>query len=279
MRNYRDLTPHEVERLKDEYPITANRRLAIRYGVSIDGISKLAKNLGWKKDRSSVCTGSCGGHTPTSEEEAWIVQHFPNTPNPEIMQRIDIAERTLYRIARRYGLKKDKRYLSRMRRANLKEASRKCKELGVYMENAERAKIMWQKTKVKPREEWPGYKPGLKPWQQPGMTRQQIRARQTKGRGNHEASAQDGTLPYHIRRKAADQAQSVQEHHTQSFDTQVHDDKGLQLFCDRGRSEHYMLRRADTAIHEARSNGKTVRTEGGSSRRIGRNRIKRLKND
>lgn len=31
MRNYRDLTPHEVERLKDEYPITANRHLAIRY--------------------------------------------------------------------------------------------------------------------------------------------------------------------------------------------------------------------------------------------------------
>ena len=60
MRNYRDLTPHEVERLKDEYPITANRRLAIRYDVSIDGISKLAKNLGWKKDRSSVCTGSSG---------------------------------------------------------------------------------------------------------------------------------------------------------------------------------------------------------------------------
>ena len=51
-----------------------------------------------------------------------------------------------------------------------------------------------------------------------------------------------------FRRKAADQAQSVQEHHTQSFDTQVHDDKGLQLFCDRGRSEHYMLRRADTTL-------------------------------
>ena len=65
-----------------------------------------------------------------------------------------------------------------------------------------------------------------------------------------------------FRRKAADQAQSVQEHHTQSFDTQVHDDKGLQLFCDRGRSEHYMLRRADTTLHEARSNGKTVRTKG-----------------
>lgn len=51
-----------------------------------------------------------------------------------------------------------------------------------------------------------------------------------------------------FRRKAVDQAQSVQEHHTQSFDTQVRDDKGLQLFCDRGRSEHYMLRRADTTL-------------------------------
>ena len=29
MRNYRDLTSHEVERLKDEYPITANRHLAM----------------------------------------------------------------------------------------------------------------------------------------------------------------------------------------------------------------------------------------------------------
>lgn len=242
MRNYRDLTPQEVERLKDEYPITANRHLAIRYDVSIDGISKLAKKLGWKKAYASVRIGRSGGHTPTAEEEAWIVQHFPNTPNPEIMQRIDISESTIYRIARRYGLKKDKRYLSRMCRANLKEASRKCKELGVYKENAEHAKAMWEKTKMRPREEWPGYKPGLKPWQQPGMTRRKyVRGRQ-KGRGNHEASAQDGTLPHHVRRKAADQAQSVQEHHTQSFDTQVHDDKGLQLFCDRGRSEHYMLR-------------------------------------
>ena len=171
MRNYRDLTPHEVERLKDEYPITANRYLSARYDVSIDGIGKLAKNLGWKKDRSSVCTGSSGGHTPTSEEEAWIVQHFPNTPNPEIMQRIDISEGTIYRIARRY--------LSLMRRANLKEASRKCKELGGYKENAEHAKAMWEKTKMRPREEWPGYKPGLKPWQQPGMTRRKyVRGRQ-----------------------------------------------------------------------------------------------------
>lgn len=179
MRNYRDLTPHEVERLKDEYPITANRHLAIRYDVSIDGISKLAKNMGWKKDRTSVRIGSGGGHTPTAEEEAWIVQHYPNTPNPEIMQRIDIAESTIYRIARRYGLKKDKRYLSRMRRAILKEASRKCKELGVYKENAEHAKAMWEKTKMRPREEWPGYKPGLKPWQQPGMTRRKyVRGRQ-----------------------------------------------------------------------------------------------------
>lgn len=46
MRNYRDLTPHEVERLKDEYPITANRHLAIRYDVSIDGIRTLAKKQG-----------------------------------------------------------------------------------------------------------------------------------------------------------------------------------------------------------------------------------------
>lgn len=171
MRNYRDLTPQEVERLKDEYPITANRHLSACYGVSIDGISKLAKNLGWKKDRSSVRIGSRGRHTLTAEEETWIIKNFPNTPNPEIMQRIGIGESILYRIARKHGLKKTKRYMTRMRRANVNEAYRKCKELGVYKENAEHAKTMWQKTKMRPREEWPGYKFGLKPWEQPGMTR------------------------------------------------------------------------------------------------------------
>lgn len=95
MRNYRDLTPHEVERLKDEYPITANRRLAIRYDVSIDGIRTLAKKQGWKKDRNALLAGKRELHTLTAEEEAWIIKHFRNTPNAAIMQRIDIGESTL----------------------------------------------------------------------------------------------------------------------------------------------------------------------------------------
>ena len=179
MRNYRDLTPHEVERLKDEYPITANRYLSARYGVSVDGISKLAKKLGWKKAYASVRIGRSGGHTPTAEEEAWIVQHFPNTPNPEIMQRIDIGESTLHRIARKHGLKKTSQYMNRARRLNAEVGTRRCRELGVYKENAVRARLMWQSIKTRPREEWPGYKPGLKPWEQPGMTRRKyVRAKQ-----------------------------------------------------------------------------------------------------
>lgn len=156
MRNYRDLTPHEVERLKDEYPITANRHLAIRYDVSIDGIRTLAKKQGWKKDHNALLAGKRELHTLTAEEEAWIIKHFRNTPNAAIMQRIDIGESTLHRIARKHGLKKTSQYMNRARRLNA--------EVG---------------TQTRSREEWPGYKPGLKPWEQPGMTRRKyVRAKQ-----------------------------------------------------------------------------------------------------
>ena len=179
MRNYRDFTPHEVERLKDEYPITANRRLAIRYDVSIDGIRTLAKKQGWKKDRNALLAGKRELHTLTAEEEAWIIKHFRNTPNAAIMQRIDIGESTLHRIARKHGLKKTSQYMNRARRLNAEVGTRRCRELGIYEENAVRARLMWQSIKTRPREEWPGYKPGLKPWQQPGMTRRKyVRGRQ-----------------------------------------------------------------------------------------------------
>lgn len=179
MRNYRDLMPHEVERLKDEYPITANRHLAIRYDVSIDGIRTLAKKHGWKKDHNALLAGKRELHTLTAEEEAWIIKHFRNTPNAAIMQRIDIGESTLHRIARKHGLKKTSQYMNRARRLNAEVGTRRCRELGVYKENAVRARLMWQSIKTRPREEWPGYKPGLKPWEQPGMTRRKyVRAKQ-----------------------------------------------------------------------------------------------------
>lgn len=179
MRNYRDLTPQEVEKLKDEYPITANRYLSARYGISIDGIRTLAKKLDWKKDHKIQCAGKRELHTLTAEEEAWIIKHFRNTPNAEIMQRIDIGESTLHRVARKHGLKKTAQYMNRARRLNAEVGTRRCRELGVYEENAVRARLMWQSIKTRPREEWPGYKPGLKPWEQPGMTRRKyVRAKQ-----------------------------------------------------------------------------------------------------
>lgn len=179
MRNYRDLTPQEVEKLKDEYPKTANRYLAIRYDISIDGIRTLAKKLDWKKDYKTQRAGKRELHTLTAEEEAWIIKHFRNTPNAEIMQRIDIGESTLHRIARKHGLKKTAQYMNRARRLNAEVGTRRCRELGVYEENAVRARLMWQSIKTRPREEWPGYKPGLKPWEQPGMTRRKyVRAKQ-----------------------------------------------------------------------------------------------------
>lgn len=179
MRNYRDLTPHEVERLKNEYPVTANRHLAIRYDISIDGIRTLAKKQGWKKGHKTQRAGKRELHTLTAEEEAWIIKHFRNTPNATIMQRIDIGESTLRRIARKHGLKKTAQYMNRARRLNAEVGTRRCRELGVYEENAVRARLMWQSIKTRPREEWPGYKPGLKPWEQPGMTRRKyVRGRQ-----------------------------------------------------------------------------------------------------
>lgn len=118
MRNYRELTSDEVEKLKEEYPITVNRVLALRYDISVDGLGTLAKKQDWKKDYKALRIGNRGGHTPTEEEVAWIVKHFKNTPNAVIMQRIGIGESTLHRVARRYGLKKTKRYMNKTRRVN-----------------------------------------------------------------------------------------------------------------------------------------------------------------
>lgn len=69
--------------------------------------------------------------------------------------------------------------MNRARRLNAEVGTRRCRELGIYEENAVRARLMWQSIKTRPREEWPGYKPGLKPWEQPGMTRRKyVRAKQ-----------------------------------------------------------------------------------------------------
>ena len=142
MRNYRELTPHEVEKLKDEYPKTSNRRLAIRYDISIDGVRTFAKKQGWKKDYNVLLAGKRGIHTLTTKEEAWIIKHFRNTPNLKIMQRIDIGESTLHRVARKHGLKKTAQYMNRARRLNAEVGTQRCRELGIYEENAVRARLM-----------------------------------------------------------------------------------------------------------------------------------------
>lgn len=93
MRNYRDLTLHEVERLKDEYPITANRHLAIRYDVSIDGIRTLAKKQGWKKDHNALLAGKRELHTLTAEDNAAYRHRRKHPPqdSPKTWTKEDIA--------------------------------------------------------------------------------------------------------------------------------------------------------------------------------------------
>ena len=52
MRNYRELTPDEIDELGRLYPVTPNRLLCRKYGISLDSLmDNVAAPRGWKKDR------------------------------------------------------------------------------------------------------------------------------------------------------------------------------------------------------------------------------------
>ena len=55
MRNYKELSDEEVERLERLYPVTPNRRLSQMFGVSVDAINDhFARPRCWQKDQSAI---------------------------------------------------------------------------------------------------------------------------------------------------------------------------------------------------------------------------------
>ena len=63
MRNYRNLSPSELDELISLYPTTTNRELSRRFDISVDAIQKkIAVMYGLKKNRKAVLLGNRGGH-------------------------------------------------------------------------------------------------------------------------------------------------------------------------------------------------------------------------
>ena len=103
MRNYRELSDEEVQRLEQLYPVTPNRRLSQMFDVSVDAIQDhFARPRGWKKDQAAIKLATRGSyHQLTEREEQWIVRHYHNTRNGDIMAKYGIGESQLIRVRRK----------------------------------------------------------------------------------------------------------------------------------------------------------------------------------
>ena len=144
MRNYRELTDEEVAELERLYPVTPNRRLSQQFGISVDAIvDHLAK------DQTAIKLTIRGTyHELTEREEQWIVRHYHNTPNGDIMVRFGIGESQLIRVRRKHGLKKTDRFMRRMRREAVSSEMAAMDEHGLRQEAAERARKAWAERKA-----------------------------------------------------------------------------------------------------------------------------------
>ena len=176
------MSPSELEELVSLYPTTVNRELSRRFGISVDAIQdNIAAVYGLQKDRQAVMVGSRGGHSLSEEETAWIIKHFKNTKNAEILARLNIGESTLHRCARKYGLKKSKVFLKKTQRENAEKGYEVCLDHGVYEQNAEYTRKQWEEWKKLPRDQWPGRKVGVKPQHQPGVSPRRYNKRVKEG--------------------------------------------------------------------------------------------------
>lgn len=138
-RNYRELTEAELSELEKLYPVTPNRELVRRFGISLDALARiLAKSRGWKKDRKAVLVGNRGGRTLTEKEIKWFIKHFKHTRNADIMAKFGIGESQLHRTARKYGLKKSPQFIRKMMTEVTMYAYDVCRKHGIYEETRER---------------------------------------------------------------------------------------------------------------------------------------------
>ena len=118
MRNYRELSDEEVQQLEQLYPVTPNRRLSQMFNVSVNAIhDHFARPRGWQKNQPAIKLATHGSyHHLTEREEQWIVRHYHNTRNGDIMAKFGIGESQLNRVRKKYGLKKTANFMRKMRR-------------------------------------------------------------------------------------------------------------------------------------------------------------------
>ena len=182
MKNYRNLSPSELNELISLYPTTTNRELSRRFDISVDAIQKkIAVIYGLKKNRKAVLIGNRAGHSLSEEDTDWIIKHYKHTKNAEIMARFNIGESTLHRCARKYGLKKSNVFMKKAQRENAEKGYEVCLNNGVYEQNAEYTRKQWDEWKKLPREQWPGRKVGVKPQHQPGVSTRRYNKRMKEG--------------------------------------------------------------------------------------------------
>ena len=151
MRNYRELSDEEVQQLEQLYPVTPNRRLSQMFGVSVDAIQDhFARPRGWQKNQSAIKLAIRGSyHELTEREEQWIVRHYHNTRNGDIMEKYGIGESQLIRVRRKYGLKKTDRFMRKMQREAVAHGVVAFREHGESERASERARQAWAERKRK----------------------------------------------------------------------------------------------------------------------------------
>lgn len=173
MRNWRELSEEEIEELEKMYPVTVNRDLVKIFDISVDAIQDhFARPRGWKKDMAVVRSS---GRPITEAQEKYIIKHYPNTKNAEIMEKVGCGESTIHRVARRHGLKKTTQFLNKMKRYTLSEAYKTCLEYGVYEETRERMR----ETMLRQMEEGThqGFKIGESTWKKMSKKKREERCR------------------------------------------------------------------------------------------------------
>lgn len=162
-RAYYELTQEELAYAAEAYPTTFNKEIAARLGICEESVCRLAKRFGWKKNLSAVYSILHGGKQLTDEEKEWLREAYTGmTETSEILERLGISLTQLRSLVVRLGLKRPK---ERIRENGRKAGGRKKNKAGII--------ARWRKIReTLPREEWPGYKPGKKPWEQAGMTKE-----------------------------------------------------------------------------------------------------------
>lgn len=157
MRNWRELSEEEIIKLKQLYPTTTNRELSKMFDISVDAIQdRFAYPNGWKKDNYKI--GNRKGGSLDEKAIKWIIKHFKHIPNYEIMDKFNIGESTLHRVAKKYGLKKSKQYLRKSCQRNSKKAMEICRQYNIYEINAEFSRQRWEQWKAEGRQV--GFKKG-----------------------------------------------------------------------------------------------------------------------